>query len=650
MKKITLILTTFFFILSIHAQVRLANIFSDNMILQANQKIKIWGYAPAGEKVKIRLGDQEKTTISKKNETWMVEFPPLGYGENLNMQITGADNECEIRNILTGDVWLCSGQSNMAMTVNGDGGQIYNYKNEVSAANYPGIRSFKVAPNISSKSGVEVKGEWEICSPKTVSNFSAVAYFFARDIHEKTGIPIGIINSSWGGTDIETWMSMDAFRKLPEKFRNKYNHAEVGDIEEILNKNEKNRKAFEETVANDAGMKEQWYDPAFTDTSWELISTPQGWSNTHLASFDGVVWLKHDFVVADNDANSKAILSLGKIDDNDITWINGVKIGETRGAGVDRVYSIPSGILKKGKNSIVIKVIDVIREGGLTGKSDDLFIEIADGKYNLAGEWQYKKSIETNGISYEEFTPNLYYGLLYNAMIDPLKDFAMKGVIWYQGENNAGQAFDYRTLFPTLINDWRSKWGYEFPFYWVQLASYMQKTETPPETDNWAELREAQTLTLSVNNTGQAITTDIGDANDIHPKNKQDVGKRLAAIALNKDYGRKDIVYSGPTFKNAIKNNDRIIVSFDQIALGLHVANKYGYIEGFAIAGADQKFVWAKAYLDDKDRVVVYSEKVKDPVAVRYCWSINPDVNLFNSTGLHASPFRTDNWKISSEN
>lgn len=650
MKKITLILATFFFILSLHAQVRLANIFSDNMILQANQKIKIWGYAPAGEKVKIHLGDQEKTTISNKAGTWMVEFPPLEYGENFDMQITGADNECEIRNILTGDVWLCSGQSNMAMTVNGDGGQVYNYKNEVSAANYPEIRSFKVVPNISSKSGVEVKVEWEICSPQTVSNFSAVAYFFARDIHEKTGIPIGIINSSWGGTDIETWMSMDAFRKLPEKFRNRYNHTEVGDIEEILNRNEKNRKAFEETVANDAGMKEQWYDPAFPDTSWELISTPQSWSNTDLATFDGVVWLKHDFMVADSDANSKAILSLGKIDDNDITWINGMKIGETRGAGVHRVYSIPSGVLKKGKNSIVIKVIDVIREGGLTGKSDDLFIEIADGKYNLAGEWQYKKSIETNGISYEEFTPNLYYGLLYNAMIDPLKDFAMKGVIWYQGENNAGQAYDYRTLFPTLINDWRSRWGYEFPFYWVQLASYLQKAEIPPETDNWAELREAQTLTLLVSNTGQAVTTDIGDSNDIHPKNKQDVGKRLAAIALNKDYGRNDIVYSGPTFKSAIKNNDRIIVSFDQIALGLHVANKYGYIEGFAIAGVDQKFVWAKAYLDDKDRVVVYSDKVKDPVAVRYCWSINPDVNLFNSAGLPASPFRTDNWKITTEN
>ncbi len=650
MKKITLILTTFFFILSLHAQVRLANIFSDNMILQANQKIKIWGYAPAGEKVKIRLGDQEKTTISKKNGTWMVEFPPLDYGENFDMQITGADNECEIRNILTGDVWLCSGQSNMAMTVNGDGGQVYNYKNEVSAANYPEIRSFKVVPNISSKSGVEVKGEWEICSPQTVSNFSAVAYFYAREIYENTGIPIGIINSSWGGTDIETWMSMDAFRKLPGKFRNKYNHAQVGDIEAILNRKGKFRKAFEEIVANDTGMKEQWYDSEFPDTSWELIPTPQGWSNTHLASFDGVVWFKHDFVVADNDANSKTILSLGKIDDNDITWINGVKIGETRGAGVDRVYSIPSGVLREGKNSIVIKVIDVIREGGFTGEKDDLFIEIADGKYNLAGEWQYKKSIETNGISYEEFTPNLYYGLLYNAMIDPLKDFAIKGVIWYQGENNAGQAFNYRTLFPTLINDWRSKWGYEFPFYWVQLASFMQKAKTPPETDSWAELREAQTLTLSVNKTGQAITTDIGDANDIHPKNKQDVGKRLAAIALNKDYGRKEIVYSGPTFKSAIKNNDRIIVSFDQKALGLQVANKYGYIEGFSIAGVDQKFVWAKAYLDDKDRVVVYSDKVKNPVAVRYCWSINPDVNLFNSAGLPASPFRTDNWKIASEN
>lgn len=649
MKKTIPVLMVLFLIMPLQAQVRLTDIFSDNMVLQAHKKIKVWGYAPAGEKVKVILGNEVKTTISAKMGTWKVEFPPVNYGEKLNIKVMGTENECEVRNILTGDVWLCSGQSNMAMTVGGEGGRIYNYKNEESTANYPEIRSFKVQPSLSAKTGVEVRGQWEICSPGTVSNFSAVAYFFAREIHEKTGRAIGIINSSWGGTDIETWMSMDSFGTLPEKFRNKYNHAQVDEIEDILRNNEKNRKAFEKIVDHDTGVKEKWYDPAFPTDSWELIPTPQGWSNTDLASFDGVVWLRYDFMIADNDVNNRAVLSLGKIDDNDVTWINGIKIGETKGAGVDRVYIIPKGVLRKGENTIVIKVIDVIREGGLTGKREDLFIEIAGGKYTLAGEWQYKKSVETNNISYEEFTPNLYYGLLYNAMVDPIKEFAIKGVIWYQGENNAGQAYDYRTLFPTLINDWRTKWGYEFPFYWVQLASYMQKAEIPPAADSWAELREAQTLTLSVKNTGQAITTDIGDANDIHPKNKQDVGKRLAAIALNKDYDRKDIIFSGPTFKEASIQNDRVIISFDHVASGLKITNKYGYVEGFAIAGKDQKFVWAKAYLDGEDRVVVYSNNVKNPVAVRYCWSINPDVNLFNSAGLPATPFRTDNWKISSE-
>lgn len=649
MKKTTSVLMIIFLMLPLQAQVRLAGIFSDNMILQAHRQICIWGYAPAGEKVKVNLGGEVRTTISGKKGTWKVEFPPVDYGENLNINVRGTSNNCEVRNVLAGDVWLCSGQSNMAMTVNGEGGRVYNYKNEESTANYPEIRSFKVQTNLSVKTGVDVRGQWEICSPETVSDFSAVAYFFAREIHEKTGKAIGIINSSWGGTDIETWMSMDSFETLPEKFRNKYNHAQVGEIENILRNNEKNRKIFEEIVDHDTGLKEKWYDPAFPVYSWELMPTPQRWSNTNLTSFDGVVWFRHDFMVSDNDYNSRAILSLGKIDDNDITWINGIKIGETKGAGVDRVYIVPEGVLKKGKNSITVKVIDIIREGGFTGKKEDLFIEIAGGKYTLAGEWQYKKSVETNGISYEEFIPNLYYGLLYNAMIDPIKEFAIKGVIWYQGENNVAQAYDYRTLFPALINDWRAKWGYEFPFYWVQLAGFMPKAAVPPAADSWAELRESQSLTLSLRSTGQAITTDIGDANDIHPKNKQDVGKRLAAIALNKDYDRKDIVFSGPVYKTANIQNDRVIISFDHVALGLRTTNKYGYVEGFTIAGENQKFVWAKAYLDGKNKVVVYSDNVKNPVSVRYCWSSNPDVNLFNSAGLPAVPFRTDNWKISSE-
>lgn len=650
MKKTAILLMLFLLTLSLRSQVRLANIFSDNMVLQAHRPIKIWGYAPVGEKVKVVLDGQLKTIISNGVGKWQLEFPPMDYGKKLSVKVIGNQNEIEIVNILIGDVWLCSGQSNMAMTVNGEGGQVYNYKNEESNANYPEIRSFKVIPDLSVKSGVDVNGQWEICSPQTVSDFSAVAYFFAREIHQKTGIPIGIINSSWGGTDIETWISMDSFQILPDRFKAKYGNARTEDIEVILKNNEENKKAFEDVVKNDMGVKEQWYQPAFNSESWQLMFQPQEWGNTALASFDGVVWLRYGFSILDGDANQAGILSLGKVDDNDVTWINGIKIGETKGAGVDRIYEIPQGVLKNGKNTIVIQIADVIRGGGLTGKEEDLYIKTTDGKYSLVGDWQYKASVETKGLHYEDAVPNLYYGLLYNAMIDPLKEFGIKGVIWYQGENNAGQAYHYRTLFPALIKDWRSKWGYVFPFYWVQLAGYMPKAEIPPVTDSWAELREAQTLTLSVKNTGQAITTDIGDANDIHPKNKQDVGKRLAYIALNKDYNMTDIIYSGPTYKSMNIQNDKIIITFDNVNSGLKVMNKYGYIEGFTIAGTDQNFIWAKAYLEGKDKVVVYSDKIKEPAAVRYCWSINPDVNLFNNAGLPAAPFRTDNWKISTEN
>lgn len=649
MKKTAILLMAFFLTLSLCAQVRLANIFSDNMVLQAHRPIKIWGYAPVGENVKVVVDEQIKTVVSDEMGKWQLLFPPMDYGKEVKVKVVGGQNEIELENVLIGDVWLCSGQSNMAMTVNGEGGQVYNYKVEESKANYPGIRSFKVIPSVSVKSGVDVDGRWEVCSPATVSNFSAVAYFFAREVHQKRGIPIGIINSSWGGTDIETWMSMDSFQLLPDLFTSKYNNAKVEDIGIILENNEEKRKAFESVVENDIGEKEKWYAPEFNSESWEFMSQPQEWGSTALASFDGVVWFRYQFMVLEEDANQAGVLSLGKVDDNDVTWINGIRIGETKGAGVDRYYQIPHGVLKKGANVIVIKVADVIRAGGLTGKEEDLYIETTGGKYSLVGEWEYKISAETKDLHYEDVTPNLYYGLLYNAMIDPLKDFAIKGVIWYQGENNAGQAYNYRTLFPTLIGDWRSKWGYDFPFYWVQLASFMQKAEIPPAADSWAELREAQTLTLSVKNTGQAIASDIGDANDIHPRNKQDVGKRLACIALHKDYGMTDIIYSGPTYKSMTLQNNRIIITFDNIASGLKVMNKYGYIEGFTIAGADQHFIWAKAYLEGKDKVVVYSDKIKTPVAVRYCWSINPDVNLFNSADLPAAPFRTDNWKISTE-
>lgn len=646
MKKVILQILLILIGIPAIAQVRLAQIFTDNMVLQAHKPIKIWGSASSKERVKVILNDNSKNVTADKKGNWEVTFPAMDYSKNAVLKVIGKNNTINLSNVLIGEVWLCSGQSNMAMTVSG----VNNFKNEEGNANYPLIRSFNVKPNYSVNTGVDVEGEWEVCSPQTVSTFSAVAYFFARKIYQETGVPIGIINSSWGGTDIETWISSDAFRTLPEIFKTRYNTAETVGIESVLKKNEENKNALTKAVSNDIGIDEKWYDFSFNPTAWHEMLQPQEWATTELAAFDGVAWFKKEVNLLENEAGKTGILSLGKVDDNETTWINGVKIGETDGAGNDRVYEIPSGILKKGKNIVTVRIVDAMRAGGFTSAKEDLFLKIGESKYSLAGNWSYKTTVDIKDLHYEDNVPNLYYGLLYNGMIDPIKDFEIKGVIWYQGENNAGQAYNYRTLFPCLINDWRSKWGYDFPFYWVQLASYLAKSEEPPTYDSWAELREAQTLTLSVNYTGQAITTDIGDANDIHPKNKQDVGYRLALIALNKDYNKTDVVYSGPTYKSMSKENGRIVIEFYNVASGLKTKSKYGYVEGFSIAGDDQKFVWANAKIDGNNRIIVYSDKVKNPVAVRYCWAINPDVNLYNDAELPAAPFRTDTWKLGSQN
>jgi len=649
MKKNILFLVLYLLVGTLQAQVDIANIFTNNMVLQAHKPIKIWGDAPDGELVSVYFNVQHQKTISNKKGKWMMEFPPMNYGDTVTIEVVGIANKIKLTNILVGDVWLCSGQSNMAMTVNGGGGHVYNYMKEINNANYPEIRMFNVKPNLSATVGLDVEGKWEICSPETVSQFSAVAYFFARKVYQETGIPIGIINSSWGGTDIETWISMDAFKKLPENFITRYEDAEIYGVESVLKKNEDNRNAFNEVVSNDIGNREKWYKSSYNIDSWKFISQPQEWSGTELETFDGVVWFKYEFDLSNADAGQPGVLSMGKVDDIDITWINGIKIGETNGAGYDRFYKIPSGVLKKGKNNITVKVVDAIRGGGFTGTKNELFIKTKEGQYSLVGDWKYKTTTNTEKLHYMDVVPNLSYGLLYNAMIDPLRNVVIKGVVWYQGENNTSRAYDYRTLFPTLIKDWRTKWGYDFSFYWVQLAGYLAKAEQPPVADSWAELRESQTLTLSLDNTGEVITTDIGDANDIHPKNKQDVGLRMAYIALNKNYGKHNIICSGPIYKKMKRNDNEIIIEFDNVASGLMTNSKYGYVEGFAIVGDEHKFVWANAKILGKNKVIVYSDQIKNPVAVRYCWASNPDVNLYNSAGLPACPFRTDSWRISTE-
>lgn len=632
---------------ALHAEVRLPHIFSDNMVLQRDKSIKIWGWADRNETIEIRFINQVKKTKADRNAKWEILLDAVAYGGPYTMEVKGKNNQITLQNVLVGEVWLCSGQSNMEWPVKTS----KDAAKEISDADYPLIRSFNVGRDKATQPEDDLDGSWQVCSPETVKDFSAVAYFFARKLNQELEIPIGIINSSWGGTDIETWTSTPTIENLPERFLQKYDKFRITNLDKFLTQNEINKKAYYNALKNDKGISEKWFDPSLNTTGWEKMEIPQVWEKAGLPNVDGIIWFRYNLTLPKGVDKATALLQLGTVDDADVTWVNGVKVGETGSYNANRAYKIDKDMLKEGINTITVKVTDHSGNGGICGQPDNMYLQIGDKRYPLVGEWLYKPAVTNKEFGYVDFSPNSYYSLLYNAMIAPITRFQIRGAIWYQGENNASQAYNYRTLFPTMIQDWRSQWGYEFPFYWVQLANFRAKDQVPTDSQ-WAELREAQSMTLSLPNTGQAVITDIGEANDIHPRNKQDVGLRLALIALNKDYGRKDVVYTGPTYKSMEITGNKAIISFDNVGSGLHINNKYGYIEGFAIAGADRKFEWAQAYIDkeNENQIVVYSDKVINPIAVRYSWSNNPDVNLFNKEGLPAAPFRTDSWKGITEN
>lgn len=643
MEKIKLILLCCFslFLTNVSATVRLPHLFSDHMVIQRDQPVKIWGWADKSETIEVVFGSQSKKVKADKNGNWALSLDKMAFGGPYSMQIKGRSNHITLKDIYVGDVWLCSGQSNMEMPVHG-WSSVDNYQEEIKNADYPLIRTFNVTKGMDAQPRNDCEGMWMVCSPDQVADFSAVAYFFARKLNLELNIPIGIINSSWGGTEIESWITPDAYKALPARFNDKYEAVDMADFDSFLKENEINKGLYQKAMDHDPGVKEEWYNPSTDVSLWEKMLLPQVWENV-LGNVDGIVWFRRTFTLPKEDSGKNTVIQLGPIDDDDETWLNGVKIGESKGYAINRIYEVPSELLKEGENTIVVKVSDYSGGGGMYGNADDMYIKTAKGRYSLAGEWVYKSSVTNKAFNYVTVSPNMLYGLLYNAMIHPFISFPIQGVIWYQGESNVGYAYDYRTLFPAMINSWRSKWGRELPFYWVQLANYMAK-DVKPQRSEWAELREVQTMTLILPQTGQAVITDIGDGDDLHPRNKQDVGFRLALIALNKTYGMKEMTCSGPVFKSMNVIGNKVYIEYDQIGKGLCVKNKYGYIEGFSIAGVNQQFEWAQAYLDG-DKVVVSSTHITHPIAVRYAWSNNPDVNLYNKDGLPAAPFRTDNWE-----
>jgi sialate O-acetylesterase len=647
MKTYFFIALFFFSYANCNAEIKLPKLISDGMVLQRDVPLKIWGWAAPNEKVTVSFNKKNYKTTTTSDGKWHVKITAQKTGGPFTMDINGT-NKITISNIVIGDVWLCSGQSNMVHQMS-----LHNvtYAKEVAEANNANIRHFWV-PTATKYDGpaddFPANANWKVCTPENVLPFSAVAYFFALKIYEKYQIPIGLINASVGGTPIEAWMSEDGFKEFENYQKIILKNKDTSFVNSFTRRPNNNNTPL---IIQDKGLIgiKKWYEQDYIPKGWKNINVPGYWEDQGIKDLNGTVWYRKEINIPASMLGKNAKVFLGRIIDADVLYINGKQIGNTTYQYPQRRYNVPNDLLKLGKNIFVVKVTNNTGKGGfITDKPYCIFTE--KDTIDLKGTWQYKVG--------EVFIPRNFGGggggsfgggnippsqnsptSLYNAMIAPAINFAVKGFLWYQGESNSSRGAEYAKLQPAQITDWRGKWqNNNLPFLYVQLPGFMDANYIPSESQ-WAELREAQLQSLTVNNTGMAVAIDLGEWNDIHPDNKKSVGERLALAALKVAYN-ENIVHSGPIFQSQEISGNKIILSFTNIGSGLK-ANDDEDLREFAIAGADKKFVWAKAKIVG-DKIEVTANEITSPLYIRYGWADNPDCNLFNKEGLPASPFRTD--------
>lgn len=674
------------------ADVTLPGWMTSNMVLQQQTKVHLQATAKKGATVKITTSWDKKTAkVVGDKKTGAFEFdlqvPSAGGPYTLTFD---DGKKLVLENVMSGEVWFCSGQSNMEMPVKG-WGMVNNYEQEVADANHPMVRLFQVKKVVAHSPQTEVPIDytngWAVCSPETVGEFSAAAYFFAREVSEKLGIAVGVVNSSWGGTPAESWPSLEALQGVmgfeshaKRLFKTGFDEAKIAQLYQ-----DERAEWMQEVYNGDQGFekgnidKAIWASEGFNDSGWETASQPLLWNKIdELEEFDGIVWMRRVVEVPASLAGKDLKLELGAIDDEDITYWNGTRVGMTSGWMAGRTYTIPGKLVKAGKNVLTVRVNDTGGDGGFLQEAKNFNITAGSTTISLAGDWRWKKSLNAADVSSskkmtEPVAPNSswYPAGLYNSMVAPFLTMPIRGFLWYQGCSNVGRAVQYESLFQALILDWQARFNKNskvtpypkpqpqderrrwmqnreskaLPFYFVQLANYLQRKDLQPQS-GWAALREAQRKALRLDGVGMAVNIDIGMANDIHPKNKQEVGRRLALLALNRTYGREEPC-SAPEYLQMQVSDGKAYLSFLP-AFGSDRLAENSDIKGFTVAGPDHKWYVAKAHTEGNGqfiwRVVVKSPEVPHPVAVRYAWADNPECNFQTASGLPVGPFRTDDW------
>jgi sialate O-acetylesterase len=620
------------------AELRLAGPLGDGAVIQRDVAFPISGTTAPATRVAVNLGGRTFTATADAEGRFRVELPPMQAGGPLDLTIAAGDERLRIRDVMVGDVWVCSGQSNMEWAV----AYSMDAAAEIAAAGDPRIRHFKVPRSWASRPEPFLAGgAWEAADAAHVGEFTAVGYFFARELRRAVDVPIGLINTTWGGSRIEPWMSAAALG-LSATDAERILAAERGYERQVLTRI---RARLGDLPVQDAGLvdgRAVWADPALDDSTWERIAVPARWEEAGFEGMDGIAWYRTSF--GDPDEARAGVRSAWERSTARLRLGERPRVGRTERAwNRPRVYAVPPDRLQSGRNVVAVRVEDTGGGGGIWGDAGLVYLEAGGRKRSLAGNWRFRPSVVTVNL---DFHKNEVPAVLYNKMVHPLLGYPIKGILWYQGESNTtpADALAYRRLFAAMIRDWRNGWRQgDLPFLFVQLANYLPAVAEPSES-GWAMLRESQSAALAVPKTAQVVAIDIGAADDIHPRNKQEVGRRLALAARKIAYG-EELEFSGPVYRRHAVRDGRFVIEFAHAGAGLVARGApAGVLKGFAIAGADRRFVWAEASIVG-DRVAVRSDRVPEPVAVRYAWADNPEgANLYNADGLPASPFRTDAW------